>query len=74
MTVVNQETKIWLANLGSQPVDVPGGQVVTLAKWVSETEDKERGDDSDGKDEVDGMVRQTARHLREGECQELEEA
>ena len=48
--------------------------MVTLAKWVSEMEDKERGDDSDGKDEVDGMVRQTARHLTEVECQELEEA
>ena len=42
---VNQETRIWLANSGLQPIEVSEGQVVALAERVSESEGQAHGDD-----------------------------
>ena len=61
---MNQDTKIWLANPRSQPVEIEGEQVVAMAESVSEME---------GKDPGAGGCR-AAQHLMDEERQQLEVA
>ena len=66
---VDRDTKIWLANLGSQPVEIEGEQVVAMAERVSETGGMDTGTTEGGRD---GMVRRAAQHLTDVEHQQLE--
>ena len=54
---VDRDTKIWLVNLGSLPVEIEGEQVVTMAESVSETAGTDTGTTEAGTDEVNGKGR-----------------
>ena len=67
VTKVEQDSKIWLANLGSHLVEIEENQVVATAECVTEGP-------GTCSDEVDGLVRREALHLNEGERQQLQAA
>ena len=68
---MNQDTTIWLANSGPQPVEVAPDQVVALAEWVSESEGMEQRDDGADTDKVNRLVRRAAQHLTDSEQHQL---
>ena len=68
---MEQDSNIWLANLGSQPVE---NQVVATVECVTEGPGRCLEDVGSGPDEVEGLVRCASLHLNEGEHQQLQAA
>ena len=53
---VEQASNIWLANPGSQPIQLDGDEVVALAECVLAGPRASAGSDRDIGDEVNGLV------------------
>ena len=53
---VKQASHIWLANPGSQPIQIDGDEVVALAECVLAEPGASAGSDRDIWDEVNGLV------------------
>ena len=53
---VEQDSNIWLANTGSQPIQIDKDEVVALAECVQAEPGASAGSDRDVGDEVNGLV------------------
>ena len=71
---MERDSKIWLANLVSQPVEIEENQVEATAECVTEGPGTCLEDKGSGTDEVDRLVRHPSPHLIEGERQQLQAA
>ena len=60
---VEQASNIWLANPGSQPIQLDGDEVVALAECVLAEPGASAGSDRDVGDEVNGLVERASPHL-----------
>ena len=65
---VEQASNIWLANPGSQPIQLDGDEVVALAECVLAEPGASAGSDRDIGDEVNGLVERASPHLTSEEC------
>ena len=74
MVEVDQDSRIWLANTGPQPIRIEENEVVAMAECVTQGRGTSPGDDRNGGDEVSGLVERAAPHLTEEECQQLRTA
>ena len=68
---VEQDSRIWLANTGPQPIQIKQGQVVAMAECVMAGPGASPGDGQNEGDEVNGLVERAAPHLTDRECQQL---
>ena len=71
---VEQASNIWLANPGSQPIQLDGDEVVALAECVLAGPGASAGSDRDIGDEVNGLVERASPHLTREECRQLQMA
>ena len=71
---VKQDSSIWLANTGTQPIHIEQDEVVAMAECVLGRPGASQGNDRDDRDEVNGLVEQAAPHLTDEECQQLRAA
>ena len=71
---VEQASNIWLANPGSQPIQLDGDEVVALAECVLAGPGASVGSDRDIGDEVNGLVERASLHLTREECRQLQMA
>ena len=71
---VKQASNIWLANPGSQPIQLDGDEVVALAECVLAEPGASAGSDRDIGDEVNGLVERASPHLTSEECRQLQMA
>ena len=71
---VEQASNIWLANPGSQPIQLDGDEVVALAECVLAEPGASAGSDRDIGDEVNGLVERASPHLTSEECRQLQMA
>ena len=68
---VEQDSNIWLANTGSQPIQIDKDEVVALAECVLAEPGASAGSDRDVRDEVNGLVERASPHLTSKECRQL---
>ena len=66
VTELERDSKIWVANLASHPVEIEENQVVAMAECMTEGPGTCLEDEGSGTDEVEGLVRCEATHLNEG--------
>ena len=66
---VEQDSSIWLANTGTQPIHIEKDEVVVLAEPGASS-----GNDRDDRDKVNGLVERAAPHLTGEECRQLQAA
>ena len=71
---VEQDSSIWLANTGTQPIHIEKDEVVAMAECVLAEPGASSGNDRDDRDEVNGLVEQAAPHLTSEECRQLQAA
>ena len=71
---VEQDSNIWLANTGSQPIQIDKDEVVALAECVLAEPGASAGSDRDVGDEVNGLVERASPHLTSEECRQLQTA
>ena len=71
---VEQASNIWLANPGSQAIQIDGDEVVALAECVLAEPGASAGSDRDVGDEVNGLVERASLHLTSEECRQLQTA
>ena len=71
---VEQDSNIWLANTGSQPIQIDKDEVVALAECVLAEPGASAGSDRDVGDEVNGLVERASPHLTSEECRQLQKA
>ena len=71
---VEQDSNIWLANTGSQPIQIDKDEVVAMAECVLAEPGASAGSDRDVGDEVNGLVEQASPHLTSEECRQLQTA
>ena len=71
---VEQDSNIWLANTGSQPIQIDKDEVVALAECVLAEPGASAGSDRDVGDEVNGLVERASPHLTSEECWQLQTA
>ena len=71
---VEQASNIWLANPGSQPIQLDGDEVVALAECVLAEPGASAGSDPDVRDEVNRLVERASPHLTSEECRQLQMA
>ena len=71
---VEQASNIWLANPGSQPIQLDGDEVVALAECVLVEPGASAGSDRDVGAEVNGLVERASPHLTSEECRQLQTA
>ena len=65
---VEQDSRIWLANTGPQPIRIEETEVVAIAECVIAGPGASPGDDRNEGDEVNGLVERAAPHLTDREC------
>ena len=65
---VEQDSNIWLANTGSQPIQKDKDEVVALAECVLAEPGAIAGSDRDVGYEVNGLVERASPHLTSEEC------
>ena len=68
---VKQDSRIWLANTGPQPIRVEENEVVAMAECVTAGPATSPGDDRNDGDKVNRSVERAAPHLTDEECQQL---
>ena len=66
---VEQDSSIWLANTGTQPIHIEKDEVVVLAEPGASS-----GNVRDDRDKVNGLVERAALHLTGEECRQLQAA
>ena len=71
---VEQDSSIWLANTGTQPIHIEKDEVVALAECVLAEPGASSGKDRDDRDKVNGLVERAAPHLTCEECRQLQAA
>ena len=71
---VVQDSRIWLANTGPQPIRIEENEVVAMAECVTAGPGASPGDDRNDGNEVNGLVERAATHLTDEECQQLRTA
>ena len=71
---VEQDSSIWLANTGMQPIHIEKDEVVAMAESVLAEPGASSENDQDDTDEVNGLVEQAAPHLTGEECRQLQAA
>ena len=71
---VEQDSSIWLANSGTQPIHIEKDEVVAIAECVLAEPGASSGNDRDDRDEVNGLVERAAPHLTGEECRQLQAA
>ena len=71
---VEQDSSIWLANTGTQPIHIEQEEVVAMAECVLAGPGTSPENDRDDRDEVNGLVERAAPHLTDEECQQLRAA
>ena len=71
---VEQDSSIWLANTGAQPIQINKDEVVAMAECVLAEPGASSGNDRDDGDEVNGLVERAAPHLTSEECRQLQTA
>ena len=71
---VEQDSSIWLANTGSQPIQIDKDEVVAMAECVLAEPGASAGNNRDDGDEVNGSVERASPHLTSEECQQLQTA
>ena len=71
---VEQDSSIWLANTGSQPIQIDTDEVVAMAECVLAEHRASAGNDRDNRDEVNGLVQRASPHLTSEECRQLQTA
>ena len=69
---VEQDSNIWLANTGSQPIQIDKDEVVAMAECVLAEPGASAGSDRDVGDEVNGLVERASPHLTSEECWQLQ--
>ena len=69
---VEQDSSNWLANTGSQPIQID--KVVAMAECVLAEPGASAGNDRDDGDEVNGLVERASPHLTSEECRQLQAA
>ena len=70
---VEQDSNIWLANTGLQPIQIDKDEVVAMAECVLAEPGASAGNDRD-RDEVNGLVERASTHLTSEECRQLQTA
>ena len=68
---MDQDSRIWLANMGPQPIKIEENEVVAMAECVTEGPGTSPGDDRNCGDEVSRLVERAAPHLTDEECEQL---
>ena len=71
---VEQDSSIWLANTGVQPIHIEQDEVVAMAECFLAEPGASSGNDRDDRDEVNGLVERAAPHLTGEECRQLQVA
>ena len=71
---VEQDSRIWLANTGLQPIRIEQKELVAMAECVTAGPGASQGDGQNDGDEVNGLVERAAPHVTDGECQQLRTA
>ena len=71
---VEQDSSIWLANTGSQPIQIDKDEVVAIAECVLAEPGVSAGNDRDDGDEVNGLVQRASSNLTSEECRQLQTA
>ena len=71
---VEQDSNIWLANTGSQPIQIDKDEVVAMAECVLAEPEASAGSNRDVGDEVNGLVERASPHLTSEECRQLQTA
>ena len=71
---VEQDSRIWLANTGPEPIRKEQDEVLAMAKCVTAGPGVSPGDGQNGRDEVNGSMERAAPHLTDRECQQLRTA
>ena len=71
---VEQDSRIWLANTGAQPIRIEQNEVVAMAECVTAGPGASPGDGQNDGDGVNGLVERAAPHLTDWECQQLRAA
>ena len=71
---VEQDSNIWLANTGSQPIQIDKDEVVAMAECVLAEPGASAGNDRCNGDEVNGLVERASPHLTSEECWQLQTA
>ena len=74
MVEVGQDSRIWLANTGPQPIRIEQIEVVAMAECVTAGPGARLGDGRNNGDEVNRLVERAAPHLTDKECQQLRTA
>ena len=69
---VEQDSSIWLANTGSQPIQIDKDEVVAMAECVLAEPGASAGNDRDDGEEVNGLVERVSPHLTSEECRQPE--
>ena len=72
--IVEQDSNIWLANTGSQPIQIDKDEVVAMAECVLAEPRASAGNNRDVGDEVNGLVERASPHLTSEECRQLQTA
>ena len=68
---VEQDSNIWLANTGSQPIQIDKDEVVAMAECVLAEPGVNAGNDRGDGDEVNGLVERASPHLTSEECRAM---
>ena len=68
---VEQDSSIWLANTGPQPIQIKKDEVVAMAECVLAEPGASSGNDRDDGDEVNRLVERASPHLTSEECRQL---
>ena len=71
---VEQDSSIWLANTGTEPIHIEKDEVVAMAERVLAEPGASSGNNRDDRDEVNGLVKRAAPHLTSEECRQLQAA
>ena len=68
---VEQDSNVWLANTGSQPIQIDKDEVVAMAECILAEPRASAGNDRDDGDELNGLVERASPHLTSEECRQL---
>ena len=71
---VEQDSNFWLANTGSQPIQIDKDEVVAMAECVLAEPGANAGNNRGDRDEVNGLVERASPHLTSEECRQLQKA
>ena len=71
---VKQDSNIWLANTGSQPIQIDRDEVVAMVKCFLAEPGASAGNDRGNGDEVNWLAERASPHLTSKECRQLQTA